>query len=302
MKSKFYKQRWVHKSVLALLKEFPEFNDPVEIIKFQVKEKIKKALTLGWEGPPFCPIKLASILGINTATIEKNSNYDARIITMPNNQLVIDYNNNKPITRINFSICHEIIHTFFPDQFKMIRLRYKNKKKFDPNQELEKLCDIGAAELLMPANSFQKDLEKYGLKLESVKLLSDRYKASKEAIINRMIHLSGIKCAAIIIELTYKPSQTANENQMTLNFIVDGPKPKMRVQYTIRSEYFNIFIPQHKSIPDDSCVYDAVKQNKIIKSKECWEINGLESINIEVMPLSSINNDSPRAVAIIKPN
>ena len=221
MKNNLYKQRWGHKSVLALLKKYPKFNNPVEIIKFQANNIIEKAISHGWEGPPFCPIKLASIIGINTATIEINSYYDARIITMPNKQLVIDYNNNKPSTRINFSICHEIIHTFFPDQFEMIRLRCKNKKKFDPNQELEKLCDVGAAELLMPADFFQNDLAKYGLKLESVDLLSDRYKASREAIINRMIHTSGIKCAAIILELTLKPSQTANENQMTLNFIID---------------------------------------------------------------------------------
>src|SRR5206468_2514922 len=100
-------KRWTHKSVKALM-ELSGNDDPLEEIKSRARGIVLKAFELGWEGPPYSPIRLAEILGINVSP--NDSVIDACIIPQKKG-FQIQYNPFQRPTRINFSISHEIAHT-----------------------------------------------------------------------------------------------------------------------------------------------------------------------------------------------
>ena len=108
---------WNHPSVLNLLQGCGG-RDPEAIIREKAREKIDEALDLGWSGPPFNPKRLASILGIKTRPADITFQHDAMIYPVPGQQLEIQFNRLKPESRQNFSICHEIGHTLFPDSYR----------------------------------------------------------------------------------------------------------------------------------------------------------------------------------------
>ena len=80
------------------------------------------------------------------------------------NGSLILYNPNRPKSRILFMIGHEIIHTLFPSSSSGARFRALTNPDSREASELERLCDLGAAELVFPLEEFQKFVaERYSL-------------------------------------------------------------------------------------------------------------------------------------------
>jgi len=72
-------KEWRHGSVIALFESFHRKASPEEIIIKKAKEKVKYALKYGWDGPPFDPFRLASIIGIKAEPALLDSICDAMI-------------------------------------------------------------------------------------------------------------------------------------------------------------------------------------------------------------------------------
>src|SRR5918912_1412614 len=88
-------------------------------------------------------------------------------------------------TRINFSIAHEIVHTFFPKSVSGTRFRSIHAEQSREANELEQLCHLGASELLMPQEEFLEELGgDFGLHL--VPRLVARFGSSYEATVYRL--------------------------------------------------------------------------------------------------------------------
>ena len=124
--------------------------DPEEIIRYLIRNELTDARNYGWSGPPFDPKDFASTIGIPCEKSDKLfHSEDAELQPNPTKEgrSIIKYNPNKPKTRQNFSIAHEIAHTFFPDYQHQYKARHKIGK-FDPNYEVEFLCDLGASEIV----------------------------------------------------------------------------------------------------------------------------------------------------------
>ena len=135
---------WTHPSVLRLA----EGEDPVERIEGLVRACVLQAIDEGWEGPPFNPLVLADKLGIPVEALPDIP--DAR--TVPHDDGVkIQFNPTRPRERVRFSVAHEIAHTFFPDVAESVRNRGGSAARDD--WQLEMLCNIAAAEIIMPIGS-----------------------------------------------------------------------------------------------------------------------------------------------------
>ena len=65
----------------------------------------------------------------------------------------IEFNPNRPRNRVKYSICHELAHTLFPDCAERVRNRVTHRDMKGDEWQLEMLCNIGAAEMLMPVGS-----------------------------------------------------------------------------------------------------------------------------------------------------
>jgi len=293
---------WRHPSVIALLTAYGRRADPIAVIRERARDLLTHARSLGWSGPPFDPRVLASCVGIKVRTDVLGPDRDAYIYPVNTSELEIVYDPTRPTGRQNFSISHEISHTLFPDGYEMVRNRFRSREKFDPDRELEFLCDVAAAEILLPEEEFTSDVKRYGFGLGAVAALRERYQASREAVIRRMVQLDRGRSAAVFLEERLKPSEVATRRQLPLIGEVVEPTPKLRIAYAVPSPAFTVFLPEHKSIPDDSCVYPAIEDGGIEKAREAWAIPGLPECEVEamLMPTGEDTDASVRAVALLR--
>lgn len=122
--------------------------DPIGLIAKTAKEQVLRAMQAGWQGPPFDPFRLADLLGI--PTVPREDVLDARIAPIGSQRAQIEFNPNRPRGRLRFSIAHEVAHTLFPDCVENVRNRGQRTDVREDHWQLELLCNIAAAEFLMP--------------------------------------------------------------------------------------------------------------------------------------------------------
>ncbi|MGH9425805.1 MAG: hypothetical protein ACRD2L_05795, partial [Terriglobia bacterium] len=123
---KFGRRVWSHKSVLALLDSANGTADPETLIRDSARRLVAQALALQWPGPPYDPKILAGLRDIAVEPTDEDIGAEARILAKPEGSLLIQYDPSKAKARVNFSICHEIAHTFFPDCFETVRHRHSH--------------------------------------------------------------------------------------------------------------------------------------------------------------------------------
>jgi len=97
----------------------------------------------------------------------------------------IVYNPVRPPGRVGFSIAHEIAHTFFPNSISGARFRTMCNPDSREGNELERLCDLAASELLMPLEEFRSATGQ-GMGLHMTEQLSDIFGSSFESTVFRM--------------------------------------------------------------------------------------------------------------------
>ena len=293
------RRTWTHKSVLALIRG-KKGADPVEIIRQKARDLVSRARLQGWRGPPFDPLILASLLGIRCRASRDLFSAEAQLSPQPGRQLLLEFHPDRPEGRRNYSVCHEIIHTFFDDCYELVHQRKTDRPRFDPNQEVETLCQIGASELLMPKEEFTTDLDGPAFSLDSVPILVRRYSASREAVIRRMVHMSSCPCAAVFFSKRLSPREKQAERRPRL-IAATAPTAKMRIIYSVPGDDFPIFLPPHKSVPETSCVNAATFVDDIERARERWEIAGFGNWQIEAMrlPVNDDANDMVPTVAAL---
>jgi len=172
--------------------------------------------------------------------------------------------------RVNFSIAHEIVHTFFPSSVNGARFRGLCADDSKEGSELERLCHRGAAELLMPAEEFIEGLgDEAGL--SAVPRLSQRFGSSYEATVYRLATAYEGIAVAGILQFRYRKEEARRVASKLQPFLFDGfeegalPKPMLRRQSLHLSDDCGDehMIPWNKSFDAQSCVYRAAVQSEI---------------------------------------
>ena len=177
---------WTNSSVLA----FAKGGDPIEEMERLTRDAALSAIEEGWTGPPFDPMELARIRGIEVRP--NHTVADARVFLV-NNVFEIEYNPHRPKGRVNFSIAHEIAHTLFEDCADEVR--HRNRQKWEQRSlQLELLCNVGAAEMMMPVGSFPADDDRLTT-IEDLMELRKCFEVSTEAVLIRMVKLASSRVA-----------------------------------------------------------------------------------------------------------
>ena len=158
--------------------------DPIEAITGLARGMVLEAMDEGWSGPPYDPARLAQIRGI--ALVPNEDIPDARTIPAGGGaRQTIEYNPHRSPAGIRSSLAHELAHTLFPDHAERIRDRSARASAHD-DQEVELLCDMAAAEMLMPAAP-EPGLGLFALTMDGILRVRDRYRASTEATMIRLV-------------------------------------------------------------------------------------------------------------------
>jgi hypothetical protein len=268
--------KWTHPSVVIFLNEYNK-KDPVELIRELTRTLVLKAYNLGWSGPPFDPIQLAHILKLSVFPSEDV--IDARIIPGRGESLIIEYNPYQRETRINFSIAHEIGHTFFPDCGTRIRNREEDK---DANTwELEFLCDVAASEILLPYAEFSQEANSVPLSLHSLLDLANNHKASVESVFLRFCDVIDEPCTIILASFT------------------DDSQKCLSIDYSKSSKKSVLSFDEIETIPVTSCAYDCLNPGWTSFGKEKWENFGEVVYSVSCIGLPPIKKQKNGRVGIL---
>lgn len=239
---------WTNTSVQALVGQVTDDDEPVRRITQQARDLIFEYVQEGGATDPVDPFKLARFRKLQLEPYEDVR--DARTVRT-GNRFVIQFNPDRPPVRIRFSICHEIIHTLFPDCADRVRYRATHEKMSTDEWQLESLCDVGAAELLMPVGSLT-DVE-HGLPTISELLsLRKRLEVSVEALLIRVAKLTAAPCFVF----------SASRN--------DRGRPRFKVDYTIRSRAFGRRVPVGLRLPVESIVAGCQRPGDTDEGTETW--------------------------------
>lgn len=181
------------------VKKMAGHEDPIAAVMSKARQMVVKAMDEDWSGPPYEPARLAERLGM--AVRQNEDVADARLVPGGGGgKATIEYNPNRPQTRIRFSIAHEIAHTLFPDHAEKIRNRSYDTA-LNTDQEVETLCNMAAAEILMPVVAGSADnLGAIPLTMADIVHMRDKFGVSTEAMMIRLAsitdHHAIIFCAA----------------------------------------------------------------------------------------------------------
>lgn len=262
---------WTNPSVLR----FADGDEPVAKIERAARELALRAMDEGWAGPPFDPLALADWCGLKLDA--RGDIPDARLVPTADGSSVLQYNPMRPRGRLRFSIAHEIAHTLLPDHAEQVRNRAVEDASRTDNWQLEVLCNVGAAELLMPTGSFA-DLAKEQVSIQQVMDIRKRFDVSVEACIIRLIKLATQPMAAFCASV-HKGGQ-------------------YRVDYVITAAGWRCPVKVGQVIPADSVIKDATTIGFTAVGDEEWAAGS--KLHVECVALAPYPGAAdPRVVGFL---
>jgi Zn-dependent peptidase ImmA (M78 family) len=267
--------RWTNKSALRLAGG----EDPIVVIERRARELALQARDAGWDGPPFDPIMIADLLKI---PVEANASVpDARIV-LRENRLIIQYNPTQPRARVRFTIAHEIAHTLFPDVADEVRHRGGNRSIPD-DWQLELLCNIAAAEFVMPLGSMSPSDQLPPI--EQLMLERKKFDVSAEAFLIRATKITSEPVIA------FCASALATK--------ADTEVPRYRIDYTISSRTAPKLPLRGRVVPQGSAVHSCTAIGYTDRKTEDWFSQ--KGVRLECVGIPSyLGSTAPRVAGLIR--
>ena len=278
------KRTYVDPDVVSIIDKGGGLQDPHSLVRSSVGELLRKYERFELTGSkPFERVCiLASLAGFDVQKMDSKlasrSNQDAVIFRTIGSKKrgVIFYNPNRPLSRIIFSIAHEIIHSFFPNSHSGARFRALSGDGSQGSLELEMLCHFGASELTMPRESFLRVVQGIGLGIGHVDQIREPFGASIEACLYRLATTAPFPVAAGLAKFRLRRAEEEASRQLQRNLFSRAlndphmPQKKYRRQSFHRSDKFPIGLTIHwnKSFPENSCVYRASQSGAIESGHE----------------------------------
>ena len=223
----------MHPSVRALI-EASGIQDASgeQAIRVAARALVDEALALGWEGPPFDMEALASVRGLRVERSYDLADDQDACVTVRR----VLVNGRKPRVRQRSSVAHEVVHTIFPDYgTEVARVGVLWRREGDES-ELERLCQTGAAELLLPLPAFAPRLAQLGVSLETAVVLADAFDASIETTARRVVEVS----AEPLVLLMVRPASLVERSLAGGQVGADGcgydPRAPLAVSYACTND------------------------------------------------------------------
>ena len=192
-------------------------------------------------------------------------------------------------TRRRFSVAHELVELLFEALHDGI-LSTRMEEACSGDRK-ERLCEKGAAELLMPEAAYRSYLKEHPVSFETGSRLADLFQVSFLSALIRMVNLAPRPSLLIAWREKLKPSQQKQKNpgQLTLPGMESaGPSEKLRVEwYRWTEESSHPYVPMNISVPTGSVIQRALEEGRRLSRTEHFSLGKPFSgkFNIGAMPL-----------------
>jgi Zn-dependent peptidase ImmA (M78 family) len=155
----------------------------------------------GLTAPPFSPERYAQLQGV-VRVVKEDLGQTAGLLLPIENGYEISLNAKDSPVRQTLSCAHEIGHTFFLEKEgkQILGVACAARGRTQSNYWLENLCDLAAAELLMPASIFYRFASRYQFNIKSLLPLSKLFATSIQSTAIRLCDLTPRHCYLVSSE------------------------------------------------------------------------------------------------------
>lgn len=175
--------------------------------------------------------------------------------------------------RKRFTLFHEMMHHLINEDGILISelhdLTINEKEHY--GKQLEKFCNIGTAEFLMPRRAFTKLYQEKSFNVELILNAADHFKASTIAATIQLAQVAPNECIATVWEYGPLPNNSTRlqdslfttENEFT-------NKTKLHVIYSASSPAASHrWLTKYTTFPDDHLINQAFRNDEMLKD-ECY--------------------------------
>jgi hypothetical protein len=245
------------------------------LISFTRQVAALSAMERGWEGPPYDTFQLAELLGIDV--VARHDLDDARLVSA-GGQPRIEFNPRRRRARVRFSVAHEIGHSLFDDYAQRARYRDESQHRSD-DWQLEILCNVAAAEFLMPAGALPIR-EAGDLSLAHLLDQRARFEVSSEALLRR------------VVKPTDRPACVFAAARL-------GGSDGFRIDYLVGSRVWRPRVKPGQLVGPESVLTHCTAVGFADHATECWDS---EEMMVQAVGVPPYPGDAlPRLVGLLEP-
>ncbi len=177
--------------------------------------------------------------------------------------------------RQRFSEAHELVEFLF-DALPSGKGWAKYQKGPFKHRTKENLCNLGAAELLMPAELFAHYANSEGISFGSARKLSRQFRVSITAALVQLVRVGPGRAAVVNWRQKHKKSDRkqrvpAAQLPLLAEMAPAAPRKKLRVEWAMSGPR-GPFIPKNKSIPEESAVFACWEQARFTTGEEWLDL------------------------------
>ncbi|MCS3632094.1 hypothetical protein GGP55_002707 [Salinibacter ruber] len=204
-------------------------------------------------------------------------------------------------TRQRFTQAHELLECLI---VALEGNRYPSSlESYIEGKKKERLCNWGAARLLLPIDLFHEYVCEHGIGIEAAERIARAFKTSRLATLRHMVNCYPKQCGLIIWKREHRPTDTVpSPNQAELWDGLEGtggPGKEVRVQWQDlgRKASQKVYVPDDKSIDSDSLIARALEEGEGKVGRERVDLGGLAGeFEIEAVPFSS--SEEPHVLSL----
>ncbi len=171
--------------------------------------------------------------------------------------------------RKTFTIFHEITHKLIADNeeiSKYLTELFLNKPSYQSHDYTELLCNIGAAEFLIPSSTIKDDFVNNGFSISSFQFLKNKYNASAQAFVIKFARSSPVDC--VCLSCIYEDiEEPPNEEQNKLIEIEEKITPKCHIEFWSKSKNFKYLLKKNTIIPNDHLIKFCLDSKQTLSDK-----------------------------------
>ena len=229
----------------------------------------------GHEKPPFLPEEFAPLQGIKKFVKADLGELSAVLLRF-HDGYVIKVNEKHNLARQNFSCAHEIGHALLSELKIELCIEDVEFRTFNPQapaiaraRAKERLCNVAAAELLMPEMVFKKYLSGFGVSINSIEWLANIFRVSIRAAAFRIAEVSAEPCIALL--WLSRPGTKSKALHLSRRV---GPAKKSRGEAN--------YMPVHALIKRTSTLYKAYQYDNPVKCHKLFRLDaGVKRLPVE---------------------
>ena len=171
--------------------------------------------------------------------------------------------------RKHFTLFHEVTHHLIDTDEELISILHD--ATWDQNGEyerqIERLCNIGAAEFLMPREAFAKLYKEQGFNVGLIPFAADHFGSSTIATAIQLAQIAPHSCIIAICEYGLISNETALPQSHFFDRGKFTPQPKLHVVYSTPSPITKYWLARNTNIPDNHLVYQAFSEAQTLEGE-----------------------------------